>query len=125
MNIDDVVFILLLFADNMAIIAKSPEELQSQLDLLSQYCNMWGLKVGTQKTQVMVFRKHGRLLATERWTYNGVNIEAVDDFNYLGVIFQYTGNFSFNQEHLVGEALKAKNVLLNKCNEFDIQARTL
>ena len=88
----------------MAIVAKYPEELQSHLNLLHDYCTTWGLKISTQKTKIMVFRKRGRLLPTEHWTYNGSDI--VGDFNYLGAVFHYSGNFNVNQEYLVGKALK-------------------
>lgn len=104
---DDVVLILLLFVDNMAILGKSPSELQRHLDVLYTYCESWGLTVNTSKTKVMVFRKRGRLQPTEHWTYNGQIIEVVNDFNYLGTVFNYTGNFNLNQEYLVGKALKA------------------
>ena len=36
----------------------------------------------------------GRLLRGENWTYNNQEIEIVDEFNYLGTIFKYTGSFS-------------------------------
>ena len=40
-------------------------------NLLHDYCSTWGFKVSIQKTKIMVFRKRGRLLPTEHWTYNG------------------------------------------------------
>ena len=57
LNIDDIVLILLLFADDMAILAKTPEDLQTSLDLLHTYCTNWGLEVNTTNTKIMVFRK--------------------------------------------------------------------
>ena len=119
MHIDDILLILLLFADDMAIIGKSPEEVQSHLDRLLEYCNTWELKVNITKTKIMVSRKRGRLLPSEHWTYNGQPIEVVNDFNYLGSVSNYTGNFSLNQEYLAGKALKALNILFIKCKEFD------
>ena len=59
LNIDDIVLILLLFADDMAILAKTPEDLQTSLDLLHTYCTNWGLEVNTTNTKIMVFRKRG------------------------------------------------------------------
>ena len=53
----------------------------------------------------MVFRKRGRLFNDDVWTYGGKTIDAVDDFNYLGTVFYYTGNFSRNTEHIVGKSL--------------------
>lgn len=125
LHIDDIVLILLLFADDMAILGKTPEELQANLNLLHTYCDNWGLKVNIAKTKIMVFRKRGRLLPNESWTYGGQNIEVVDDFNYLGTVFNYTGNYTLNQEHLIGKALKALNVLFVNCKKFDLKPRIL
>ena len=55
------------------------------------------------------------------WTYNGSNIEVVDNFNYLGVVFKYTGSFVTNRETLAGKGLKAMNVLLNNIKHFNIK----
>ena len=60
----------------------------------------------------MVFRKRGGLYNNETWTYKGISLEIVDNFNYLGTGFDYTGNFALNQETLVGKGLKALNCLL-------------
>ena len=74
-EIDDAIIILLLFADDMVILAKSPEELQSHLNLLYEYCQSWGLKVNTEKTKIMVFRKGGKLKSIENWEYNGTQLK--------------------------------------------------
>jgi hypothetical protein len=42
----------------------------------------------------MVFKKGGKLKATERWKVNGQNIEVVDKFNYLGVTLDSTGSWN-------------------------------
>ncbi|XP_052807677.1 uncharacterized protein LOC128236681 isoform X2 [Mya arenaria] len=109
----------------MAIVGKSPEEIQQHLNRLLEYCNNWGLSVNILKTKNMVFRKRGGLLPSEHWTYNGQSIEVVNDFNYLGTVFNYTGNYALNQEHLTGKALKALNVLLCKCREYDLKPKIL
>lgn len=124
-NIDDIVLILLLFADDMVILAKSPNELQNSLNLLYQYCQNWGLRVNTEKSKIMVFRKRGRLLENERWTYNGNELEVVDNFTYLGTIINYTGNYNLNEQYVSGKGLKALNVLLNHCKKLKLSPKTL
>ncbi len=52
LSIDDIVLIVLLFADDMAILGKSPAEVQSHLDKLYVYCNAWGLNVNTATTKI-------------------------------------------------------------------------
>ena len=123
--INDINIMLLMFADDMVIIGDSPEELQASLNKLHDYCSKWGLEVNTVKTKIVVFRKRGRLYANEQWIYNDIELEVVNDFNYLGVVFNYTGSFAMNQQTLSGKALKAMNVLLQNVRRFDFTPKTL
>ena len=59
LTIDDISYILMLFADDMVILSNSPEDLQNSLNLLGSYCDNWGLSVNVDKSKVMVFRKRG------------------------------------------------------------------
>ena len=107
LTLDDVSFILMLFADDMVIVANNVQDLQKSLELLHIYCTNWGLQVNTEK-KIEVFRKRGRLYDDESWTYNGVSLEVVNDFNYLGTVFNYTGSFALNQEMLIDRAKSVK-----------------
>ena len=44
---------LLLFADDLVIVAHSPEDLQTSLDELSEYCAKWDLLTNSSKTEVI------------------------------------------------------------------------
>ena len=90
----------------MALFENSPKDLQNHLDLLHEYCLYCGLEVNKSKTKVMVFRKTGRLLPDENWTYNGKALEIVYSFNYLGTVFNFNGKFNVNDEFLVGKNIK-------------------
>ena len=79
--INDIVLIILLFADDMAIFGNNPEDIQNNLNVLHDYCNTCGLEVNGDKTKIMVFRKRERLKIDEKWTYNGINVEVVNNFN--------------------------------------------
>ena len=125
LSIDDITFILMLFADDMVILGKDRDDLQKSLDRLEYYCNKWGLKVNSEKTKVVVFRKRGGLLNNESCTYKGVNLEVVNNFNYLGTVFNYTGTFVLNQETLVGKGLKALNCLLFNTKKYCLKPKVL
>ena len=62
LSIDEIIIILLLFADDMAIIGKTPTESQTHLVNLYKYSEHWGLQVKTNKTKTMVFQKREGLL---------------------------------------------------------------
>ena len=54
----------LLFADNLAILALSKQDLQDKIDLLEKYCKDWGLKLNLKKTKILIFNKQG---AAVKW----------------------------------------------------------
>lgn len=68
--------------------ANSAEELQQGLDLLSDYCKRWKLKVNASKTKVMIFWKGGRISANLVFYYDGEPIEIVPKFKYLGIVLR-------------------------------------
>ena len=119
LSLDEITFILMLFVDDVVILGKDRDDLQKSLDHLEHYYNKWGLQVNTEKTKIMVFRKRGGLRNNESWTYKGDNHEVVNNFNYLGTVFNYTGNFALNQETLVGKGLKALNCLLYNTKKYE------
>ena len=45
LSFNDIMFVLMLFADDMVILGNSPADLQQRLDLLSEYYSKWGLQV--------------------------------------------------------------------------------
>lgn len=122
LSYDDLIFILMLYADDMVLFGKSVADLQKSINLLSEYCDLWGLEVNTSKTKVMVFRRRGPSLNNEKWTFNGEQLDTVENFNYLGIVFNYTGSFSLNAESLAaGKGLKALNDLMNNLKNLDIK----
>ena len=123
LSLQDLTLILLLFADDMVILGHSPEDLQNSLYSLSNYCEKWGLEVNVAKTKVVVFRRRGRVFGDEKWYFKGSSIDVVNDFNYLGVIFNYTGSFTLNNQFIYGKGLKAMNILLTNIRKFEINPK--
>ena len=124
LNFKDICIIVLLFADDMVLIAwETPEDLQSSLNNLYDYCKRWGLEVNVSKTKIMVFRKRGNLKRQETWTYADEQVDIVNDFNYLGVTFNYTGSFNLNTQNLHGKGLKAMNILISNLKKYETKPR--
>ena len=83
---------VLLYADDTVILAESASDLQNSLDALCSYSKLWDLKVNLTKTQIVIFSK-GRITSHPTFMYDGKEVDVVDDYTYLGVIFNYNGNF--------------------------------
>ena len=98
---------LILYADNIVLFANSIQDLQNTLDLLYKYCNKWKLRVNVAKTKIMIFRKGGRLPENISVKYGDQELEIVNRFVYLGIVFTAGGSFSDTQSTLPCQALKA------------------
>ena len=70
------------YADDAAIVAHSPQVLQSMIDTLLRTYNRMGLKMNTEKTEVM--RMASDTHETESITVGPVQLKNVNDFRYLG-----------------------------------------
>ena len=55
----------------------------------------------------MIFRKGGILPGNLAFTYNGIPLEIVYQFKYLGIVFTPGGSFSEAQTTLAGQAQNA------------------
>ena len=74
---------ILLFADDIVLIADTVFELQTKLDVLYEVATKLGLIVNIDKSKVVVFRKGGRLAGIEKWHVGGGKLEVVAEYNYL------------------------------------------
>ena len=48
---------VLLYADDTVLIAETPENLQKQLDTMSEYCEIWKLCINLKKTKIVIFSR--------------------------------------------------------------------
>ena len=100
---------ILLYADDLVILAESADELQFMINKLYDYCSMWSLNINLSKSKVLVFRDCSRLSMNLEWHYGNENIQLVNEYKYLGITLTY--NLSFNK-HL-NEKLEASKMAIN------------
>ena len=80
---------LLLYADDIVLIAESPDGMQRQLDVLQKFAEESGLSVNLGKTKIMVFNTTPQWVrrSAPKFTYGQDNVEYTDAYTYLGVVF--------------------------------------
>ena len=86
-------------------ICKSGKDLQNCLDRLEHYTETWNLGVNIDKSKVLVFTK--KRTPKLNITISGKVLEEVEEFIYLGVNFNKTGNFAKTSEYMRIKAQKA------------------
>jgi len=96
----------LVYADDICLLAGSPQHLQALIDALVGYCATLHMEISVAKTKVMVVSRslaRSPSPAAVVFTCNGLLVEHVDTFKYLGLHFHTSGDIS----HLI-TPLKAK-----------------
>lgn len=96
----------LLYADDLVIFSLSPEGLQNSISKLSTYCSQWRLEVNLDKTKVIKFSKSGRI-CTNIFFFNNSQIQCVQDYKYLGIVFCSSGSMNRARQNIHDRALKA------------------
>lgn len=79
------------YADDLALTARSPEELQQMLAVFEEFAVRWRFEVNAKKSEVMVV---GAVTAGREWTLDGRPLKVVKDFKYLGVTIARTGSWT-------------------------------
>ena len=106
-NLNGVNLNCLMFADDLVLISESHTGLQNCLSELQKYCEKWGLTINTDKTKVVIFNKGGNKYSTYSFNINGINIEIVQQYCYLGIAFSASGTFVNACKILYDKSLKA------------------
>lgn len=111
--------LVVLYADDTVLLSDTPEGLQQALNSLQQYCDEWKLKVNESKTKVIVFCKR-KSQKPVKFHLNNRQVEVVDTFVYLGVMFNYNGSFAKCRKYVVTKANRAMWALVKKCRRLSL-----
>jgi hypothetical protein len=76
----------LLYADDLAVISDSEENMQHLLNALDLWCRKWRMVVNIVKTKIVHFRSTTKPRSNFPFMLNQQNVECVDRYKYLGVI---------------------------------------
>lgn len=99
---------VLLYADDIVLLADHPVKLQRMISKLENYCKSWNLVVNTSKSKIMVFRNGGRLSQRDRWVFQGEQIDVVSEYKYLGVVLTPQMKFT---KHILTRNTQAKSAI--------------
>lgn len=109
---------ILLFADDLSILAKTARGLQMKINILYRYCQEFSLKINLAKTKIVVFRKYLQRKVDYRWYLNGESIEVVEQYNYLGLTYRANGCWTEAKLELARRGSRALNMMLANMKKF-------
>lgn len=102
-------FHVIKYADDIALISDPARGLQKMLQSLEKYAPKNNLVVNKKKTVVMIVKKGRRDNETTKWTYEGDELDVVQEFKYLGYWFTCGGGFKKHTRWFVGKTRHALN----------------
>lgn len=82
---------VLLYADDLALMAETPQQLQGMLDCLDEFCDACCMTVNVKKTEIVIFNRELAPVKVPEWTLKGHNIPVKPEFRYLGIFFAQDG----------------------------------
>ena len=86
-SVGDTPLSILLYTDDIVLIADSEVKLQSLLTRLDQWCKQWGLVISATKSKVIHFRTKSIERSKEIFLCGEITIEYIHQYKYLGLIF--------------------------------------
>ncbi|KAH9312316.1 hypothetical protein KI387_027351 [Taxus chinensis] len=110
---------LLLYADDLILIATSAQGLQKQLLTLEAFCKKIGMQVNISKTKIMVFSNR-RKRNQQPFFFEGSTLEEVTDYKYLGIDFNNKLSWETRRKKRMTGGWKALYALQNNCREAEL-----
>ena len=102
---------LLLFADDLVLLADSESGLQNSMDRLDEFCKTWDLKINIEKTKVVIFNKP-RTQHVPIFQIRNSTIDSDTHYKYLGIILSANGSFKPAITTLANQTSKALFTLM-------------
>ena len=97
----------LLWADDLILLALTPEAAQKQLNILAKFCNDWGIEVNQSKTKVVTFGGSDNSNTEPKIYLQSKLLENVDSYCYLGIDLHKSGELRSAQDSLKSKAMRA------------------
>ena len=116
----DIQICAMLYADELILLAESEHDLQTQINSLGTYANIFQMEVNQKKTKVMIFDKPAKIKKriSKTWTIGRTCIEEDKIYKYLGVLFTSDGSFIEHIKNLIEKANKAYYSIIAKSKEW-------
>ena len=113
-SVGDTSLSILLYADDIVLMADSELKLQSLLTRLDQWCKQWGLVISATKSKVMHFRTKSVERSKEIFQCGETIIEFIHQYKYLGLIFSEHLDMLVMVKMIAQSASRALGLLIAK-----------
>ena len=105
---------ILLYADDIALIAPDEDSLQAMLETVDSWCKRWRLTINTEKTKILHFRGNSVRRSQYHFKCGDLDIDNDSCYRYLGVTLNEFLDYKFTVKELAKSASRALSALYTK-----------
>ncbi|XP_071151601.1 uncharacterized protein [Mytilus edulis] len=117
-NIDDEKIAILLYADDMVLMAENENDLQKMLDILNNWCITNGLNVNINKSKIMHCRNPSVPRTECNFTIGTNTMECVSNYQYLGLLLTEFLDYQLMAKAVAKSASRALGLLIVKSKTY-------
>ena len=110
-QLKEVEFNNLSWADDLMLISTSKTGLQESLNRLNRYCERWGLSVNLKKSKYMIFGNRDKKVIHELTYFKDIPMTKVDRYDYPGITFHCSGKFNLAMKERILKANRALYII--------------
>ena len=114
----EILLAILMFADDIALLAETEQDLQTLLYSLYSWCNTWLLHINTSKSKVVHFRPKSQTRSSFIFKCGPFTLDTVPSYKYLGVWLNEHLEYQSCIKPLADSGRKALGLLISKSKQF-------
>ena len=84
-NIDGHTICILLYADDIVLLAENEKDLQTLLDITQDWCYKWKLNINVEKSKIMHFRPNKKKQSNINFSFGDTPLQYCESYKYLGI----------------------------------------
>ena len=109
---------MLLYADDIILIANDEHKFQRMLDVLDEYCKTWRLTINPNKSKIVHFHRKSCPRSTQQFHCGNKAIEIVSSYKYLSLVLNEFLDFRITAKVVSQSASRALGLLISKDKAF-------
>ena len=112
----------ILYADDLALFSMTKEGLQRSLDKVQKFAEKRHLSINSEKSKTLIFNKGGKFIK-QSFNVNNKELDAVQNFCYLGYDINASGSPNYSLKVLRDKAMKAMRPIQKAIARFNIPVK--
>ena len=112
--VDDELLSILLYADDIVLVAENASDLQLMLDCLNEWCGHNSMSINASKSNVIHFRPNATQKSNHDFRCGIYNLLIADKYTYLGITLNEYLDYSLTAKAVAQSASRALGLLIAK-----------